>query len=111
MFLVQLTSGSEQVYPTRADFVAAIRNGQIDAGSLIFHRATARWISITEHPEHRKFRAELLCAAGPGASAAHEAVTPPPDRKAAGPLRRLAEMGAWLGRKTATARHRWTPFP
>jgi hypothetical protein len=103
VFLVQLTSGREQVYPTRAEFVAAIRSGEIAATSLIFHRATARWISITEHPEYRRFREELRSPAGAGAAGARESLTPAPGSRVPGPLRHLAKIGAWLGRKTTSA--------
>lgn len=109
MFLIQLTSGREQVYRTREEFVAAIRSGEIAAGSLIFHRATARWISVTQHPEHRKFLAGLPAPAGSEAPSAHDPGAPPPGR-VAGPLGRLAGIMAWLGRKASIALRRYTSF-
>jgi hypothetical protein len=94
VFLVELTPGRERFYGTRAEFVGAIRAGEITAGSRIFHRATARWISITEHPEYRRFQAGL------------EPPTEPPmrpERRAPQPLEKrgwleaLTGMGSGLG--------------
>lgn len=57
-FLVEVTPGREVVYPTAAALRAAIRSGEVSWESRIYHRTSARWVSITEHPEYRKFLAE-----------------------------------------------------
>jgi hypothetical protein len=54
-YLVEVTPGRELLYRTPWAFREAMRIGQITAESRIFHRATSQWISITEHPEYRKF--------------------------------------------------------
>jgi hypothetical protein len=57
-YLVEVTQGREEVYPTILALRAALRSGEITAESRVYHRAAARWISITEHPEYRKYLAE-----------------------------------------------------
>lgn len=57
-YLVEVTPGRELVYPTQLALRAAIHSGEITAESRIYHRAAARWISIVEHPEYRRFLAE-----------------------------------------------------
>jgi hypothetical protein len=53
MYLVELRSGKEQLYRTGDDLDLAIRDGEVDARSRIYHRATAKWISITLHPQYK----------------------------------------------------------
>jgi hypothetical protein len=57
-YLVEVTPGRELVYRTPLALRAAMRSGEITAESRIYHRAASRWVSITEHPEYRKFLAE-----------------------------------------------------
>lgn len=57
-FLVAVRPGLELVYRTPFALRAAMRRGEITPDSRIYHRAASRWISITEHPEYRKFLAE-----------------------------------------------------
>ena len=53
MFLVELKPGREELYRTSDELALAIRNGDVDARSRIYHRATAKWISITLHPHYK----------------------------------------------------------
>jgi hypothetical protein len=53
MYLVELTPGKEELYRTGEELALAIRDGQVDARSRIYHRATAKWISITLHPQYK----------------------------------------------------------
>jgi hypothetical protein len=53
MYLVELKPGKEELYRTSDDLAIAIREGNVDARSRIYHRATAKWISITLHPQYK----------------------------------------------------------
>jgi hypothetical protein len=53
MYLVELRTGKEELYRTGDDLALAIRDGEVDARSRIYHRATAKWISITLHPQYK----------------------------------------------------------
>ena len=53
MYLVELKPGKEELYRTGDDLALAIRDGEVDARSRIYHRATAKWISITLHPQYK----------------------------------------------------------
>lgn len=53
MYLVELRPGKEALYRTGDDLALAIRDGDVDARSRIYHRATAKWISITLHPQYK----------------------------------------------------------
>jgi hypothetical protein len=53
MYLVELRPGKEELYRTGDDLALAIRDGGVDARSRIYHRATAKWISITLHPQYK----------------------------------------------------------
>jgi hypothetical protein len=53
MYLVELKPGKEELYRTGDDLALAIRDGDVDARSRIYHRATAKWISITLHPQYK----------------------------------------------------------
>jgi hypothetical protein len=54
MYLVEIETGREQLYPSVEALGAAVRAGVIGPDSRIFHRASSTWISITLHPEYRK---------------------------------------------------------
>src|SRR5829696_4872299 len=53
MFLVELRPGREELYRSSDELALAIRNGDVDALSRIYHRASAKWISITLHPQYK----------------------------------------------------------
>jgi hypothetical protein len=53
MYLVELRPGKEALYRTGDELALAIRDGDVDARSRIYHRATAKWISITLHPQYK----------------------------------------------------------
>jgi hypothetical protein len=53
MYLVELRPGKEELFRTGDDLALAIRDGEVDDRSRIYHRATAKWISITLHPQYR----------------------------------------------------------
>jgi hypothetical protein len=53
MYLVELSPGKEELYRSSDELALAIRNGDVDARSRIYHRATAKWISITLHPQYK----------------------------------------------------------
>ena len=52
MYLVELSPGKEELYRSSDELALAIRNGDVDA-LPIYHRATAKWISITLHPQYK----------------------------------------------------------
>jgi hypothetical protein len=54
MYLVEISSGREQLYQSAEALAAAIHSGVIKPDSRIFHRASSSWVSITFHPEYRK---------------------------------------------------------
>ena len=58
MYLVELRPGKEELYRTGDDLALAIRDGAVDARSRIYHRATAKWISITLHPQYKAIVAD-----------------------------------------------------
>ncbi len=53
MYLVELKPGKEELYRSSDDLAIAIRQGEVDARSRIYHRVTAKWISITLHPQYK----------------------------------------------------------
>ena len=53
MYLVELRPGKEELYRTGDELAAAIRSGDVDMHSRIYHRATSKWISITLHPQYK----------------------------------------------------------
>ncbi len=53
MYLVELRPGKEELYRTGDDLAAAIRSGEVDGHSRIYHRSTSKWISITLHPQYK----------------------------------------------------------
>src|SRR5918997_256824 len=53
MYLVELKPGKEELYRSSDDLAIAIREGHVDARSRIFHRVTAKWISITLQPQYK----------------------------------------------------------
>jgi hypothetical protein len=65
MYLVELRPGKEELYRTGDELAAAIRNGDVDIQSRIYHRATSKWISITMHPQYKAITAERQPAAAP----------------------------------------------
>lgn len=58
MYLVELRPGKEELYRTGDDLAAAIRRGDVDVHSRIYHRATSKWISITLHPQYKAILAQ-----------------------------------------------------
>ena len=65
MYLVELRPGKEELYRTREELAAAIRKGDVDTHSRIYHRATSKWISVTLHPQYKAIAAERPAAAPP----------------------------------------------
>jgi hypothetical protein len=57
MYLVELRPGREELYRSVDELAAAIRSGDVDVHSRIFHRATSKWISITLHPQFKAIAA------------------------------------------------------
>ena len=62
MYLVELRPGKEELYRSGDDLAAAIRRGDVDAHSRIYHRATSKWISVTLHPQFKAIVAEKSSA-------------------------------------------------
>jgi hypothetical protein len=58
MYLVELRPGKEELYRTGEELAAAIRTGDVDVHSRIYHRATSKWISVTLHPHYKAIAAE-----------------------------------------------------
>src|SRR4051812_48793490 len=57
MYLVELRPGKEELYRSSDELALAIRSGDVDARSRVYHRATAKWISITLHPQYKAIMA------------------------------------------------------
>ncbi len=53
MYLVELRPGKEELYRTGDELAAAIRSGEVDGHSRIYHRSSSKWISITLHPQYK----------------------------------------------------------
>jgi len=70
MYLVELRPGKEELYRSSDELALAIRSGDVDERSRVYHRATAKWISITLHPQYKAIVA-----------AAKEAPSPRPARR------------------------------
>jgi hypothetical protein len=58
MYLVELRPGKEELYRTGDELATAIRNGDVDMHSRIYHRATSKWISVTLHPQYKAIVSE-----------------------------------------------------
>ena len=69
MYLVELRPGKEELYRTAEELAAAIRSGDVDIHSRIYHRATSKWISVTLHPHYKAIAAERDPSAMPAAPA------------------------------------------
>jgi hypothetical protein len=54
MYLIELTPGTEQLFRSSEALVAAIRSGEVASPMRIFHRTTAKWISVTLHPLYKR---------------------------------------------------------
>jgi hypothetical protein len=65
MYLVELRPGKEELYRTGDELAAAIRSGDVDIQSRIYHRATSKWISITMHPQYKAIASERHPAPAP----------------------------------------------
>ena len=59
MYLVELRPGKEELYRTGDELAAAIRSGDVDTHSRIYHRATSKWISVTLHPQYKAIISEV----------------------------------------------------
>ena len=57
MYLVELRPGKEELYRSSDELALAIRSGDVDSRSRVYHRATAKWISITLHPQYKAIMA------------------------------------------------------
>ncbi len=106
-YLVEVMPGRELVYPTPGALRAAMYGGIITADSRIFHRATGTWVSITEHPEYRRYQAEISpppwfdpspVVERKAADDLEEPKEPRVIRRRSGLLRRLAGLGATLAK-------------
>lgn len=58
MYLVELRPGKEELYRSADELAAAIRSGDVDQHSRIYHRATSKWISVTLHPAYKAIVSE-----------------------------------------------------
>jgi hypothetical protein len=59
MYLVELRPGKEELYRTGDELAAAIRSGDVDMHSRIYHRSTSKWISVTLHPQYKAIISEV----------------------------------------------------
>ena len=59
MYLVELRPGKEELNRTGDELAAAIRSGDVDTHSRIYHRATSKWISVTLHPQYKAIVSEV----------------------------------------------------
>lgn len=109
-YLVEVAQGYEVVYRTPLALRAAMQSGEITADSRIYHRAAARWISIVEHPEYRRFLAERR---PPDWLEPIPFEPAPPESDPAGPPRSLTALwrraGSWL--RARRTRRKPAPTP
>ena len=110
-YLVEVKPGIELVYRTPFALRAAMRRGEITTESRIYHRAASRWISITEHPEYRRYLAERRPPEWLEPIPFEPMEEPPPKTRSRGltDIRRaLDRMAGWvrafLGRVAAASR-------
>jgi hypothetical protein len=54
MYLIELRPGTEQLFRSSEDLVAAIRSGEVASQARIFHRATTKWIPVALHPLYKR---------------------------------------------------------
>ena len=54
MYRIELTPGTQQLFRSSKALVDAIRSGEVASQARIFHRATAKWISVTLHPLYKR---------------------------------------------------------
>ncbi len=54
MYLIQLASGAETLYPTLAHFTDAIRRGEVTEQAKIYHRTREIWVAVPAHPTYRQ---------------------------------------------------------
>ncbi len=94
MYLVELRPGKEELYRTGDELAAAIRSGEVDGHSRIYHRATSKWISITLHPQYKAIVAEKPAAPRPAPDASDWVLAPQAEtlEGAAQPPARLDDM-------------------
>jgi hypothetical protein len=92
MYLVELRPGKEELYRSSDELALAIRSGDVDARSRVYHRATAKWISITLHPQYKAIIAAVkedsatrpsrkgwaILGGGGGADQPNQAASPEP---------------------------------
>ena len=108
-YLVEVAPGRELLYRTPWALRAAMHGGVITADSRIFHRATSSWVCITEHPEYRRYQAEISSPPWFDPSPvvepeeAEDPEEPRVSRRRSGLLRRLAGLGATLANERAIA--------
>jgi len=111
MYLVEIQAGREALYESVDALGAAIRRGDLGPHSRIFHRASAKWVSITVHPEFRKAMAARESEPLPSLARrqwtfyglevrSYEAPEPPPtngDAAEEGPPESRAGRPGWRG--------------
>jgi hypothetical protein len=99
-YLIEVTPGRELLYRTTWALREAMRSGEVTADSRIFHRASSQWISITEHPEYRRFLTDRQPPAW--LQPADPVEAEPPEPEPAGP--------GWLVEVLQRVTARWTEF-
>jgi hypothetical protein len=77
MYLIELKPGKEAVYGTLADFVEAVRRGEIGWQARIYHRAKSMWVPVTVHPHFRKLAASRAAPPPSPLPRAHWTFLPP----------------------------------
>jgi outer membrane biosynthesis protein TonB len=50
LYLIRLPSGDERTYATIDELAAALEQGEVGPGTTIYHRRTARWVPLQQHP-------------------------------------------------------------
>ena len=101
-FLVEVTPGRELLYRTTWALREAMRSGEINADSRILHRASSQWISITEHPEYRRFLTDPNPPAWLEPAPPDQPEPPEPVPAPSGP--------GWLAQTLQRAATSWTEF-
>jgi hypothetical protein len=77
MYPIELKPGKEAVYGTLADFVEAVRRGEIGWQARIYHRAKSMWVPVTVHPHFRKLAASRAAPPPSPLPRAHWTFLPP----------------------------------
>lgn len=83
MYRIKLASGNETTYNSIDELTAAVEDGEVDTGALIYHQRADRWLSITNHPHYVIALSRIQAPAKPATADASRRQVVPAIRPAA----------------------------